>query len=124
MLPAMMPADEPAFERVLRARRGLAHLDFRELWRYRELFVFLSWRDILVRYKQTYLGIAWAVVQPVLMMLVFTVVFGQLATFPSNGMPYAVMTFAALLPWQFFANALGDSSNSVVASANFIFEAH
>ena len=116
----MSQADEIAFERVLRAQRGFAHLDLRELWRYRELFVFLSWRDILVRYKQTYLGIAWAVLQPVLTMLVFTVIFGRLAKFPSNGMPYAVMTFAALLPWQFFANALAESSNSVVASANII----
>ena len=116
----MTPADELDFERVLRARRGFAHLDLRELWRYRELFVFLSWRDILVRYKQTYLGVAWAVLQPVLTMLVFTVIFGHLAKFPSNGMPYAVMTFAALLPWQFFSNALSESSNSVVASANII----
>src|SRR4051812_33952955 len=115
-----MPADERASARVLRARRGLAHLDLPELWRYRELFLFLSWRDVLVRYKQTYLGIAWAVLQPVLTMVVFTVIFGQFAKFPSHGLPYAVMTLAGLLPWQFFSNALAESSNSVVASANII----
>ena len=107
-------------ERVLRHKPGLAALDLGELWRYRELFLFLSWRDILVRYKQTYLGIAWALLQPFLTMVVFTVLFGRLAKFPSNGAPYAVMTFAALLPWQFFANALSESSNSLVASSSMI----
>jgi lipopolysaccharide transport system permease protein len=107
-------------ERVLRPRHGFAAINFAELWRYRELFVILSWRDILIRYKQTYLGIAWAVLQPVLTTVVFTVVFGRFAKFPSNGAPYAIMTFAALLPWQFFSNALSESSNSLVASSNMI----
>jgi lipopolysaccharide transport system permease protein len=116
-----MSADQGVgVERTIRARHGLVAIDGAELWRYRELFFFLSWRDILIRYKQTYLGIAWAVLQPVLTMLVFTVIFGQLAKFPSNGMPYAIITFVGLLPWQFFSNALSESSNSVVASANII----
>ena len=107
-------------ERVLRPRHGLAPINFAELWRFRELFLILSWRDILIRYKQTYLGIAWAVLQPVLTTLVFTIVFGRFGKFPSNGAPYAVMTFVALLPWQFFSNALSESSNSLVASSNMI----
>ena len=107
-------------ERVIRPRRGFVAVDFAEIWRYRELFGFLAWRDILVRYKQTYLGIAWAVLQPFLTMVVFVLVFEKLGKFQSNGAPYAVMTFAALLPWQFFANALSESSNSLVASANMI----
>jgi lipopolysaccharide transport system permease protein len=84
------------------------------------LFLFLSWRDILVRYKQTYLGVAWAVLQPLLMMIVFTVLFGKLAKFPTHGAPYPLITLAALLPWQFFANALAESSASLVASSNMI----
>lgn len=114
------PADYLDEERVIRAHRGLVALNFRELWRYRELFLFLAWRDILVRYKQTFLGIAWAVLQPLLTTLVFTIVFEKLGKFPSNGMPYPVLTFTALLPWQFFANALSESSNSLVASSNMI----
>ncbi len=106
--------------RVLRPRRGLIPIDFEELWRYRELLFFLTWRDILVRYKQTLLGICWAVLQPVLMMVVLTFVFGKMGKFPSEGKPYAVMTLAALLPWQFFSNALTQSSNSVVSAGNMI----
>lgn len=107
-------------ERVIRPRKGLAKIDFAELWRYRELFGFLTWRDILVRYKQTAIGIAWAVVRPVLTMVVFTVIFGRWAKLPSGGVPYPILTFAALLPWQFFANSLTESSNSVVASSSMI----
>lgn len=110
----------PIQERVIRRRHGLVAIDFAELFRYRELLGFLAWRDILVRYKQTAIGIAWAIIQPVLTMLIFTVVFGRMAGLPSEGAPYAVMTFAALLPWQFFSNALTQSSNSVVASASMI----
>jgi lipopolysaccharide transport system permease protein len=113
-------AEIPQFERVIRHKRGLATFNFAELWRYRELFVFLSWRDILVRYKQTYLGIGWAVLQPVLTMVVFTILFGGLGKFPRHDAPYPVLTFAALLPWYFFSNALSQSSNSLVASANMI----
>ncbi len=107
-------------ERVIRPQPGFIAIDFGEIWRYRELFGFLAWRDILVRYKQTYLGVAWVVLQPVLTMLVFTVLFGRFGKFPSNGAPYPVLTFAAMLPWQFFANTLGESSNSLVASARII----
>ena len=107
-------------ERVLKPRKGLGFIDLNELWRYRELFFFLAWRDVLVRYKQTYLGIAWAILQPFLTMVVFTVIFGKLGKFPSNGAPYPLVAFAALLPWQLFSNALTESSNSLVASANMI----
>ncbi len=107
-------------ERVIRPQRGLVAVNFAELWRYRELFGFLVWRDILIRYKQTYLGVAWAVLQPVLTTVVFVLVFEKLGRFDSKGAPYAVMTLAALLPWQFFANALSESSNSLVASSNMI----
>jgi len=93
---------------------------WRDLWRYRELFYFLAWRDILVRYKQTVLGIAWALIQPLLTMLVFTVVFGRIAKLPSGGAPYPVMVFAALLPWQFFAGALSNASGSLIGSSNLI----
>jgi len=116
-----MPADEPLLvERVIRPRRGIIAVNFRELWSYRELFGFLAWRDILVRYKQTSLGVAWAILQPVLTTLVLVLVFEKLGRFDSKGAPYSVMTCAALLPWQFFANALSESSNSLVASANMI----
>lgn len=94
---------------------------WRDLWRYRELFYFLAWRDILVRYKQTAIGIAWALIRPFLTMVVFTVVFGQLARLPSEGdAPYAILVFAAMLPWQFFANSLSESSNSLIANANLV----
>ncbi|MEQ1860251.1 MAG: ABC transporter permease [Chthoniobacteraceae bacterium] len=113
-----MPVDLP--ERVLRPHRGLVSLNLPELWRYRELFGFLAWRDILVRYKQTYLGVAWAVLQPVLTMVVLTIVFGRFAKLPSDGAPYAILVLSALLPWQFFSNALSESSNSLVASGRMI----
>lgn len=116
-----MPAEAViAPERIIRPQRGLIAVDFGELWRYRELFGFLAWRDILVRYKQTYLGVAWVVIQPLMTTLVFTVLFGRFAKFPANGAPYEILTFAALLPWQFFANTLAESSNSMVASARII----
>lgn len=93
---------------------------FKDLWRYKELFYFLSWRDILVRYKQTVIGIIWALVRPFLTMVIFTVVFSKIAKLPSNGVPYPIMVFAALLPWQFFANSLSESSNSLLSNANII----
>lgn len=91
-----------------------------DLWRYRELFYFLAWRDILVRYKQTAIGVIWAILRPFLTMVVFTVVFGSLGKFPSEGAPYALMVFAAMLPWQFFANSLSEASNSLIGNANLI----
>jgi lipopolysaccharide transport system permease protein len=93
---------------------------WRDLFRYRELFYFLAWRDILVRYKQTVIGILWAVLRPFLTMLVFTVVFGKIAKLPSNGIPYAILVSAATLPWQFFSTSLSEASNSLVGNANLI----
>jgi lipopolysaccharide transport system permease protein len=93
---------------------------WRDLWKYRELFYFLAWRDILVRYKQTAIGMVWALIRPFLTMVVFTVVFGNLAKLPSGGAPYPILVFAALLPWQFFANALSECSNSLITNANLI----
>lgn len=94
---------------------------WRDLWRYRELFYFLAWRDILVRYKQTVIGIAWAVIRPFLTMVVFTIVFGKIARLPApSAVPYALLVMTAMLPWQFFANALGESSNSLLGNANLI----
>ncbi|WP_413167518.1 ABC transporter permease [Capilliphycus salinus ALCB114379] len=93
---------------------------WQDLWRYRELFYFLSWRDILVRYKQTVIGIAWALIRPFLGMVVFTIVFGKIAKLPSEGVPYPILVFAAMLPWQFFANSLTNCSNSLIGNANLI----
>ncbi len=90
---------------------------WRDIWTYRELFMFMAWRDILVRYKQTVIGIAWSVIRPLAAMIVFTIVFGKLAKFPSEGVPYPILVFAAMLPWQMFANALAESSNSLVVNA-------
>src|ERR1017187_1638386 len=91
-----------------------------DIWRYRELFFFLSWRDILVRYKQTVIGILWAVLRPLLTMIVFTVVFGKLAKMPSEGMPYPVFVYVAMLPWQFFSSSPSEASNSLIANASMI----
>jgi len=93
---------------------------WKDLWRYRELFYFLAWRDILVRYKQTVIGIAWALIRPFLTMIVFTIVFGKLAQLPSGGVPYPILVFAAMLPWQFFASALAECSNSLITNSNLI----
>ncbi|MEL7067672.1 MAG: ABC transporter permease [Cyanobacteria bacterium J06581_3] len=93
---------------------------WKDLWRYRELFYFLAWRDILVRYKQTVIGIAWALIRPFLTMIVFTIVFGNLANLPSEGVPYPILVFAAMLPWQFFANSLSECSNSLISNSNLI----
>ncbi|MEO5713806.1 MAG: ABC transporter permease [Luteolibacter sp.] len=91
-----------------------------DLWKYRELFIFLSWRDILVRYKQTVIGVLWAVIRPVLTTAVFVVIFSKFAKMPSEGVPYPILVFAAMLPWQFFATALSEASNSLVTNANMI----
>lgn len=93
---------------------------WRDLWKYRELFYFLAWRDILVRYKQTAIGIVWSLIRPLLTMVVFTVVFGNLAKLPSQGVPYPILVFTAMLPWQFFSNALSESSNSLITNSNLI----
>ncbi len=94
---------------------------WKDLWKYRELFYFLAWRDILVRYKQTAIGMAWALIRPFLTMVVFTVVFGNLAKLPSEGgAPYPILVYAAMLPWQFFASALSECSNSLISNANLL----
>jgi lipopolysaccharide transport system permease protein len=99
---------------IIRPSRGWAPLKARELWEYRELLYFLAWRDIKVRYKQTVLGAAWAIMQPFLTMVVFSIFFGELAKIPSEGVPYPVFAYTALVPWTYFANALTQSSNSLV----------
>jgi lipopolysaccharide transport system permease protein len=106
-------------EIVIEAGRTERHY-WRDLWAYRELLLFLAWRDILVRYKQTVIGIAWSVIRPVVTMVVFTVVFGRIANLPSEGVPYPVLVFAAMLPWYFFATALSEGSNSLVQNANIV----
>ncbi len=105
---------------LIRPRQGLRILDLKELWAYRELLWVLTMRDIKVRYKQTVLGVAWAVIQPVMTMVVFSIFFGRLAEMPSDGLPYPVFVYAALLPWTFFANAVSGSANSLVGSGHLI----
>ena len=100
--------------------RGWVPIDFAELWRYRELLYFLVWRNVKIRYKQTVLGASWAVIQPLFTMLVFSLFFGRLAKMPSDGLPYPIFSYAALVPWTFFATGLAGSSGSLVASANLI----
>jgi len=104
---------------VIEAGKSEKHY-WADLWRYRELFYFLSWRDILVRYKQTVIGIAWSVIRPLLTMLVFTIVFGRIAKLPSDNAPYPILVFTALLPWQFFSNALSEASNSLISNQSMI----
>ncbi|HEX6199625.1 MAG TPA: ABC transporter permease [Thermoanaerobaculia bacterium] len=105
---------------VIEPRRGWISLGLGELWEYRELLYFLTWRDVKVRYKQTVLGAAWAVLQPFLTMVVFSLFFGRLAGIPSDDLPYPLFSYAALVPWSFFAAGLAQSSNSLVGSANLI----
>ncbi|MEL6495019.1 MAG: ABC transporter permease [Cyanobacteria bacterium J06623_7] len=93
---------------------------WRDIWRYRELFYFLAWRDILVRYKQTAIGIIWALIRPFLTMVVFTIIFGKIAKLPAGNAPYPILVFAAMLPWQFFANSLTECSNSLIRNSNLI----
>ena len=105
---------------IIEPNKPWGALDFRDLWAYRELLYFLTWRDVKVRYKQTELGIAWAIIQPLFTMLVFTLFFGRLAGVPSDNVPYPVFAYAGLLAWTFFANAITNSGNSLVGSANLI----
>lgn len=112
--------DRPtAPELVIEAGRTAGQY-WRDIFRYRELFYFLSWRDVLVRYKQTVIGVAWALLRPFVTMIVLTVIFKYFAKLPSEGVPYPLLVFAGMLPWQFFANALQESSMSLVTSANLI----
>jgi homopolymeric O-antigen transport system permease protein len=111
-------ADLPV--QIIAPARGWVPIRLRELWEYRELLYFLIWREVKIRYKQTALGVAWAVLQPVLTMVIFSVVFGRFAGMPSDGLPYPVFAYCALLPWQLFTFALTESSNSVVANQRLI----
>jgi lipopolysaccharide transport system permease protein len=112
----------PAGQRVtiIEPSRGWRMLDFRDLWSYRELLVVLTARDIKVRYKQTSLGVAWAIIQPVAAMVIFSIVFGRLAGLPSDGYPYPIFTYAALLPWTYFATSIATAGNSLVSSADLV----
>jgi lipopolysaccharide transport system permease protein len=105
---------------VIEPQSGWRLVDWNELWAYRELLYVLTMRDIKVRYKQTVLGFAWAIIQPFMMMVVFSVFFGRLANMPSDGFPYPIFVYAALLPWTFFANSISSSANSLVGSANLV----
>ena len=91
-----------------------------DVWRFRELFLFMAWRDILVRYKQTAIGLAWSIIRPILTMVVFTIVFGRLAKLPSGGAPYPILVYAALLPWQFFSTSFSDASASLIGNSNML----
>jgi lipopolysaccharide transport system permease protein len=114
----MMPSDSHLI--VVKPSKGWISLKLKELWEYRELLYFMAWRDIRVRYKQTVLGAAWAIIQPFFTMVVFSIFFGKLAKVPSDGLPYPIFAYAALVPWTFFANGLNQASNSLVGSANLI----
>ena len=103
------------FSLVIEAGKS-GHHYWTDIWHYRDLFYFLVWRDILVRYKQTVIGVAWVVIRPIMTMLVFTLVFGKLAKLPSDGVPYSLLVFSGMLPWFFFSSALSESSNSMVLS--------
>lgn len=106
-------------ELVIEAGRAEKHY-WRDLWRYRDLFFFLAWRDLLVRYKQTVFGVLWAVLRPFLTMVIFVLVFSRVAGLPSDGVPYAILVLGGMLPWQFFAASLAESSNSLVGNAHLI----
>jgi len=105
---------------VITPAKRWPRLDLRELWHYRELLGTFAWRDIKVRYKQTFVGIAWALIQPFVTMVIFTIIFGKFAKFPSNGLPYPIFTYSALLPWTYFASALALASASLVANVNLV----
>ena len=113
-----MPSDSHVI--VVKPSKGWISLKLKELWEYRELLYFMAWRDIKVRYKQTVLGAAWAIIQPFFTMVIFSIFFGRLAKVPSDGLPYPIFAYTALVPWTFFANGLNQASNSLVGSANLI----
>jgi len=105
---------------VIRPSKGFSKLDLVALWEFRELFYFLVWRDVKIRYKQTVIGAAWAIVQPVMTMVIFTVIFGNFAKIPSDGLPYAIFSYTALLPWNYFSQAIARSGDSLVGDSNLI----
>src|SRR5438552_16934685 len=116
-LTAALP-DEPVV--TIEPNKGWSPIELHDLWSFRELLYFLTWRDVKVRYKQTALGVAWAILQPLLTMLIFTIFFGRLAGVPSDNVPYPIFAYAGLLPWTFFANAISNSGNSLVGSTHLI----
>src|SRR5213594_4788281 len=105
---------------IIEPRRGLLHLDLAAIWQYRVLLYFFVWRDLKVRYKQTAIGVGWAVIQPLFTMAIFALVFGRLAKMPSDGLPYPVFYYTALLPWTYFAGALTHATNSVVEHQSMV----
>ncbi len=119
MVMNVSPRESPALS-LIRPAGGWHAISLKELWEYRELLYFLTWRDVKVRYKQTVLGAAWAIIQPFFMMVVFSLFFGRLIGVPSDGIPYPIFAFCALLPWQLFAHALTESSNSLIANERLI----
>lgn len=122
--PLLAPKQEPASTEAptvyIRPSKGWVSLGLDELWAYRELLYFFVWRDIKVRYKQTVLGASWAIIQPFFTMVVFSIFFGRLAKVPSDGLPYPIFSYAALVPWSFFANGVSQASNTLVANANMV----
>lgn len=120
-IPSKVPATIPNPPDIhIEPSRGWVALELRDLWKYREMIYFLTWRDVKVRYKQTVLGAAWAIIQPVFTMIVFSIFFGKLAQLDSEGIPYPIFSYAALLPWNYFSQSLSQSSNSIVGSAHLI----
>lgn len=107
------------FDIIIEPKKSITHY-WKELWQYRELFYFFAWRDFKVQYKQTIIGVLWAVLRPLLTMIVLTVIFGKVAKLPSSGVPYPILVFSAMLPWQLFSSSLTQSSNSVIGNANMI----
>jgi len=105
---------------VISPSKGLLSLNLKEVWTYRELMGILAWRDVSIRYKQSIVGIGWAIIQPIMTMIIFTIVFGKFAKLPSDGLPYPIFSYCALLPWNYFARSLGDSSDSLVGSSHLI----
>jgi lipopolysaccharide transport system permease protein len=109
---------------VIKPSRGLCNLDLAAVWEFREILYFLVWRDVKVRYKQTLIGVAWAVLQPVMTMMIFTVIFGNFAKMPSDGLPYSVFSYTALLPWNYFSQAISRGGHSLVGEANLIMKVY
>ena len=118
--PPLPSTGQAATEELLIGPTGVESQYWRDLWRYRELFYFLAWRDLAVRYKQTVVGVSWSLIRPLLTMVVLTFVFGKLGKMPSGGVPYALLVFSGMLPWQFFATAMVESGNSLVSNSNLI----
>jgi len=119
-LDSKMETAEPRPTVIIEPRRGLFHLDLAAVWQHRELLYFLVWRDLKIRYKQSIIGVGWAIIQPLVSMLIFTVIFGHLAKIPSDGIPYPLFAYCALLPWNYFSGALQRSIASVVGDAHLV----